>query len=270
MHYLFDLSSVNNPIDRAWTRFVVPRRISQLKTAALQKWIRSLESAILLYSDTQIITGMAILLSGYIQLFRNLSEYHWMITVELAWFSSLTHLATLTSLRRHFRARPLMASCRIVLMGIVILLLIVALGSTGWISQGSETMTPAYLLFNHPQHFGPEKFNVVFVVLSVAFLLTAYVTRIIRLFNPLSILAEKWLRTKPLDIMHLIRQYLKKKLDNHLNFFEKAAWTSLQGSLVLAYVLLSAIYNIAGSMLWEVRICTATCSEKALIFLYFR
>lgn len=88
-----------------------------------------------------------ILLCGYILLPSNISSYHWQVIVDFAWFSSLTHLATLTTLRGYFQKRTTMAVCRAVFMGAIIVLLAIALGPTGWIKQFATSSTPAKCLF---------------------------------------------------------------------------------------------------------------------------
>jgi hypothetical protein len=54
--------------------------------------------------DIQIITGLAIIISGFYALFQGLSAYHWQIVVFLTWFSTVTHLAGLTVLRAYFQS----------------------------------------------------------------------------------------------------------------------------------------------------------------------
>jgi hypothetical protein len=53
----------------------------------------------LLISDLQLITGLAIIICGFVQRKCGLSAYHWRRVVQLAWFSSVTHLCCLTFLR---------------------------------------------------------------------------------------------------------------------------------------------------------------------------
>ncbi len=53
-------------------------------------------------SDQQLVTGLAILLAG-VSNQKGLSGYEFTVILSLAWFSSTTHLATLTTLRSYFR-----------------------------------------------------------------------------------------------------------------------------------------------------------------------
>lgn len=100
--YLVNHHNVQNPVDEAFVKFVMSRSMLHV-TQTSEKWNMALESAVITFSDTQIITGIAILLCGYIQLPLGISTYHWQVVVSLAWFSSLTHLLTLSSLHGYFQ-----------------------------------------------------------------------------------------------------------------------------------------------------------------------
>lgn len=219
-----------------------------------------------MYSDTQILTGIAILLCAYLELGRGISIYHWRVTVQLAWFSSVTHLTTLTSLRTHFQERPKMALWRTFLMGVTLLLLIIALVPTGFITGGStgsitsylfnlEATAPAICLFSNESLFGP--FYSAVVILSIIILLTSYVTRVIKLFTPLSGLAHRWLRIAPGNLVKSCFDQSKTRRMNSSGSVERIFWTALQYCSILVYVLFKATYEIGESMLWEVR--TSTC-----------
>lgn len=78
-------------------------------------------------SDYQLITGLAVLISGYSQLPSGLSTEHWERIIDLAWFSSITHLCCLTFLREYFYRNRRAQIWRIPGMIILITLLSVAL-----------------------------------------------------------------------------------------------------------------------------------------------
>lgn len=81
-------------------------------------------------SDLQLITGLAIISSGFAQLHCGISAYHWQRIVHLAWFSSITHLACLTCLRNHFFEHRWAQLWRIPGMMTLIVMLMVALVPT--------------------------------------------------------------------------------------------------------------------------------------------
>ena len=262
-HYLFNYQDTQNLIDRALIRFLTPKAWKSPQGRPSKKWTQALESAVLMYSDTQVLTGIAILLCAYSQLNRGISVYHWQVTVQLAWFSSMTHLTTLTSLRAYFRERPMMAFWRVLFMGVTLLLLAIALGPTGYISisnsfEDDVTMdtkvTPAICLYLDRHLFG--YFYTAPIALSLIILLTSYVTRVVKLFTPLSDHAHKCLRIAPGNFVKDCFNRTEIGRAESSGVVEKIAWISFQSFLMLSYVLFKAIYEIGESMLWEV--CTST------------
>lgn len=85
---------------------------------------------IIMFADIQIITGVAILIGGYCTLSCGLSAYHWQLVVDLAWFSSVTHLAALTFLRRYLHNKPVEKWCRVAVMLVMLVLLCAAVAPT--------------------------------------------------------------------------------------------------------------------------------------------
>jgi hypothetical protein len=94
---------------------------------------------IVMFADIQIITGVAILVSGYVSLRCGLSTYHWELVVDLAWFSSVTHLSTLTFLRHYLHNRPKQKRLRVMAMLVLLVLLCVAVGPTAHFAWRHET-----------------------------------------------------------------------------------------------------------------------------------
>ena len=144
LHYLSNQQDCANHVDRRFINMIKPTTWKEANPKDCQIWMAAMEASVLMFSDMQVITGMAILLCGYTQLRNGLSSYHWEIIVSLAWFSSLTHLATLTSLRDYFRARPAMAMCRAGFMGAVLVTLAISFGTTGYIPQFGSTESPSW------------------------------------------------------------------------------------------------------------------------------
>ena len=227
-----------------------------------ETWTQAIRDSLLMFSDMQLITGMAILLCGYTQLATGLDSYHWEVVVCLAWFSSLTHLATLSSLRDHFRDRPFMALCRAGLMGVVLILLAVSFASTGYISPYDQRLWPAKCLFSSAsmreenfrlsgEHEKP-KYNTPLIMLSVTFLVLSYLTRVVSIFNPTAGIAKKWLKTIPRDWIR--RGYISRarKAAQELRTGTKLFWKAAKFLQALEYIMCKALFDIGESMLWEV------------------
>ncbi|KAJ8112997.1 hypothetical protein OPT61_g4773 [Boeremia exigua] len=106
---------------------------SRSKDDDLGRWNRTraaLERCMLLISDLQLITGLAIITSGFAQLRCGISAYHWKRVVQLTWFSSITHLCCLTFLRDFLYANRSAQLWRVPGMLALIIMLVTALGFT--------------------------------------------------------------------------------------------------------------------------------------------
>jgi hypothetical protein len=89
--------------------------VSKSNATARQK---ALQRFILGLSDQQLVTGIALLVTGYAQTCR-IDGYHFMVLISMAWFSSTTHLSTLVVLRDNFRSCPPLRLLRVIGMVLV-------------------------------------------------------------------------------------------------------------------------------------------------------
>lgn len=74
VHYLVDHQQQRNSVDRIFLTAVVPRRLTIQTQESSERWTRAFDAATLFLGDTQIVTSVAILLSGYVQLPCGLSN----------------------------------------------------------------------------------------------------------------------------------------------------------------------------------------------------
>lgn len=277
IYYLINIQATEDSIDSALVKLLRNRFRKKIAIQVSNKWIKALEGAVLTCSDTQAITGLAILLCGYIQVSK-LSAYHWQVVVNLAWFSSLTHLTTLTFLRHRLRQQRDMAISRAILMGIIIVLLAVSLGPAGFSAQKNKELLdfhqisaiPAICLFHESSVRLVEEnleryteaslvYNTPTVVLSITYLLISYLTRVIRIFKPTSDFAQIWVRAKPSKGIKAAYRYAEKK-SNESSRFIFLIWRVPMALLLLNYVAFKAIHEMASSMIWEVRPATSLLS----------
>ena len=148
-------------------------------------------------SDLQIVTGLSILISGYTQLPQGLSSFHWMVIVDLAWFSSLTHLACLTLLRNHLYNHSMQRIWRLLCMAVLVILLTVALSFTGgydWTSSHRSNYIYKGTAFNvirpamcHPSSSTRSSVTYYAMVFSILLVVFGFVARIIRLHKAISV-----------------------------------------------------------------------------------
>ncbi|KZN88534.1 hypothetical protein EN45_071090 [Penicillium chrysogenum] len=172
-----------NPIDTIILRTVrrIPKRLMGARKVRVNSQVgKGFTECILAMSDLQIVTGLSILISGYTQLPQGLSSFHWMVIVDLAWFSSLTHLACLTLLRNHLYNHSMQRIWRLLCMAVLVILLTVALSFTGgydWTSSHRSNYIYKGTAFNviRPAMCHPS---------SMVF---GFVARIIRLHKAISV-----------------------------------------------------------------------------------
>ena len=227
-----------------------------------KKWTQALQSAVLTFSDQQSITGIAILVSGYSQLACGLAIYHWQVTVDLAWFSSITHLTTLTCLRHYFHRRPTLRVWRILLMGITVVMLACAIGSTGFLGIESFSLSyPAWCLY-HPNlmeepgdrksQYGNLYYNNVYVAITQSFLGVSYATRLIQIVPTGCDWMRSTLRATPSNFFKRMLLVIRDKAIHSPRMLCKTFWVLTYRSLLSVYCLLKAIADLYGSVLWEV------------------
>ncbi|EQB50616.1 hypothetical protein CGLO_09931 [Colletotrichum gloeosporioides Cg-14] len=120
-----------NPLDVLIAKYTKYLRVLKDFKGSLAE--DAFHKCILALADAQLITGMSILMSGYMSLKheRGLSAYHWKIVVSLAWFSSVTHLSALTFLRSYLAKHSSRRLWRLTLMLILLVLLFVGFLPTG-------------------------------------------------------------------------------------------------------------------------------------------
>lgn len=218
---------------------------------------KSLGKAVLMFSDQQIVTGIALLASGYSQLPSGLDAYHWQIIVYLAWFSSFTHLTTLTVLRNYFQDHPATRTWRTILMIVTVSLLGIALLPTGnqwWPSIDVDTSgVPASCFFQgrnfRKRFFGSTSTQAPPMIISVLVLFFGYVTRMIKLSPSTSKFTRQWLRVKP---GNTIKKWLRISHACSKQPNANVCWTLLRILFEMIYIWTLACWVVLGSMLWEV------------------
>ena len=86
----------------------------------------ALERFVLVLSDQQIVTGLSICIIGYSK-HCTMSSYHFFMVVALTWFSSTTHLSTLSLLQHYFRTHTGLKYARLVGMFALYIMLMVGM-----------------------------------------------------------------------------------------------------------------------------------------------
>ncbi|KAJ5593847.1 uncharacterized protein N7459_000055 [Penicillium hispanicum] len=233
----------------------------------VQDWVeKGLIKCILSMSDIQIITGVSILVSGAAQLQCGLPTYQWQILVYLAWFSSLTHLSSLTILRNYLYNRPAERGWRLFSMLLLVILLIFAFLPTGnyrwmfgygWMNTGLPKMEDAAICYLKPvslpnpvsplSNYGPSFTEQAMISMSISILLLAvgFLMRLFKLHKSISHYVDESIRGQ---LSHLLRTALRKY---HDLFDFRNSPRSLQRTLFYRPVLALFLTARIGLDLWS-------------------
>ena len=227
-----------------------------------EAWEPALRDAVLIFSDQQLVTGIAVLASGYSQLRCGFSSYNWQIVVYLAWSSSLTHLTTLTALRQYFRDNPALRIWRTVLMVVIVVMLGIALlptGNGGWVSESwrlNPLGIPALCYFKQLApgggfarsiQFGPSPLATMLV--SVLGLVLGFMTRLVKLSSQATATMRLWIRTKPGRCLKKVSGSAHRR--STLGRI-RVIWGFVHVVLESIYVILRVIFDLYESFLGEV------------------
>ena len=229
--------------------------------APSSEWKTPLRKAVLMFSDQQIVTGIALLASGYSQLPSGLDAYHWQMLVYLAWFSSFTHLTTLTVLRGYFQDHPATRSWRVFFMLVTVALLGIALLPTGnqfWLNDylhNIQTSGVPALCFFQGRNFNKQTFGLSTsnqgppMIISILVLSFGYATRMVKLWPEASGFTRSWFRTKPGNAIKTILH-----ASNYRSSQPKASiyWKLQRMVFEGIYIVILAHLVVWDSMLWEV------------------
>ena len=108
---------------RAETRFL-PKRLNaiisknqdRVRIRRCRFWRIVIERLIIALADQQLITGFAILITGWITYHKDIFGAHFTLVIYLSSLSSSSHLAAIITLRKYFGANPALALLRIALI----------------------------------------------------------------------------------------------------------------------------------------------------------
>ena len=217
-----------------------------------------IDKCVIMLGDQQIITGIAILGGAYSQLDNGFQLYHWQMSIWLAWFSSVTHLGTLSVLRNYLREHPLLRALRLFLMLTIAIMLVVSLLPTGspiWLYFPGEyagcyfRSLPESWKASGP---GQTRNNAFLAITTVMIIATSYLIQLIKMFHGVSTYSRIHLRVKP-------GRQIKRSLDALSRMAESVGptwshWTILifYNPFLVAFLIVRAGFDLMESMLWEV------------------
>ena len=232
-------------------RLLLPNFIAQWKRdhdKLSEAWSVALQNAVLAFGDQQIVTGTAILVSAYSQISCGLQLYHWQVAVDLALFSSITHLTTLTCLREYFRERKSLRTIRLIFMGTIYVMLAVALVTTGYSALNSSQ--PAWCLFHANAELSSYyPYNWIYMWILLGYITVSYISRAVQLFPPSLSWRGRPLRRIPDSFARRWLRYLRKRALESRSLY----WVSAHNLLFSVYCAGKAAADLYKSIAVEVR-----------------
>ncbi|KAI4231760.1 MAG: hypothetical protein LQ349_005401 [Xanthoria aureola] len=193
--------------------------------------------------------------------------------VYLAWFSSLTHLSTLTVLRQYFQDNSKARLWRAVLMLITVMMLGAALLPTGdnlWLNASEPLwresdedhvvpiLAPALCYF---RTLGSQSFEDwvkisswtgASMIISLVVLISGYITRMLKLSDHASNTIRKYLREASSKAIRAIRGVILVRLNSPAPSFHKVHWVVAYTALETSYIWLKALFDIYESMTGDI------------------
>ncbi|EPE29853.1 hypothetical protein GLAREA_01013 [Glarea lozoyensis ATCC 20868] len=265
-----DDQPISNPVDDRLLKLIW-RKVGRPP----ERWAQPLKNSVLALSDTQLVTGLSILASGYAQIKCCLSIFHWHIVVFLAWFSSATHLTTITFLRRYIHDNHGLRNIRLILMFFLVGMLVVALIPTGGdcgLFSDSDALLMAYIGLNrtsklypgypakccfdrmHDGKFIESKTTEQFLsmIASELVLLSGTIARVIKMHRGPSKWSRLLLRDKPSRFSKSFLARLEKRHEESSSKSIRAVYSVFHCSGVTAIITARAAYDLVESLLWEI------------------
>ena len=160
-----------------------------------------IERFVLGLADVQLLTGTSMLLVAFLKC--DITTYHFSIIIDLVWFSSSSHLTAMLTLSDYLREYHAARFWRVILMGTMCLLLMVATileTNQLWYDQ-----LPLPVRCTFQDTAGNMQGSIVgFTVLTSILLVYGYSTTVLPLFSPINDLIEdrckrieKWMEAQP-------------------------------------------------------------------------
>ncbi|KAI0009689.1 hypothetical protein F4779DRAFT_640288 [Xylariaceae sp. FL0662B] len=208
-------------------KFILPSVFINWLTglAAKEQTEAAFMQCVLSLCDVQLITGISMLISGFVSLIRepdNMPLRDWLIINNLVWFSNLTHQCGLIFLRGHLYQNPSERLWRLAFMTILLIMLITSMVPTAFAisfdpNHGPQLSTPARCFYDSNvrealyQEGGINKGPITktpsfqISMMSIVILFLSFVTRLIKLFETSSRFVQHQIRAR-------IGRYLRKVL----------------------------------------------------------
>ena len=238
----------DNPIDCFIAQSLRRCQAISIKNGQKKFWTAVIEKVLLSLSDQQLLTGIAILISGLVK-HCSISVYHFSIVSDLAWFSSCVQLTSLNVLNDYLSNRPQLRNWRICLMLVMLVLLLaytILQGHRAWFDSFPY---PAQCVFDDlAGHIGDTP--AMWMKVNIFLLITAYGQSVLSLYPTLFQFSIGWAYDAPLGFMRAgtttLRQYRTRNSNSkRMTIFARSCTTLCTFGLVA----IRAVFTCAAALL---------------------
>ncbi|MCJ1239203.1 hypothetical protein MMC14_007197, partial [Varicellaria rhodocarpa] len=210
---------------------------------------------ILALSDQQLVTGIAILVTLAIKRCET-SSWNYILVLDLAWFSALTHMTTLIVLRDYLSKNPRTRLWRIIAMGCMLLLLVVFMTLQLFVNFVAFPAMPlqCQLISKSPlQDIGSD--DIIWLVASILFWAVYFGSNLLAVFSNRRVTLLGWL-----DKIYWAKWKKRNKPDRVFALQRKVTEHSRGNSRISLRVELKCAFRyyqfiragFAQSFLWEI------------------
>jgi hypothetical protein len=219
------------------------------------------------FSDQQIVTGISIVIGGLSQLQWGISSYHWQAVVNLAWFSTVTHLITLTVLRDQKPSDVHLKSLRAAGMGTLMVLLLCAMGPIGYLTNDPFSQPPqafpAWCLYQPSLTWNDQSglellksYNWLYILLANSLIIFSFATRVVLLFSTKTSITHMIFRSRSDEPWNYLEERMNRRKVLRLFYKSKV----LRVMMLVEYKVLRSLNTLLvtggdlySSKIWEVR-----------------
>ena len=211
---------------------------------------------ILALSDQQLVTGIAILVTVFIKRCTT-SSWNYELVLDLAWFSALTHMATLIVLREYLSKNPRTRLWRVLAMSCMLIMLVVFMVLGSFVNWPEYPAMPLQCQMISPTRFAYLDTGGVLSVIAVVLFWAIYFggnllavssnyrTTLLRWME--RIYWRRWKKQKKPDRVLAFKQKVEVYSKNHS--LRRPQWVDLKCVLIY-YRFIRA--GFAQSFLWEI------------------
>lgn len=222
----------------------------------------------LIMSDLQLLTGMAIMVSGFAQLRCGLSTYHWQRIVNTAWFACVTHLFCLTFLRDHFLQNHVTQLWRVPGMVMLTTMVVYALTTTSQYDWLLRSRDSSVTRFDQAICYLDPSFDMDFysadkslrLICSIVSLVFGTINRLRRLFHAPNLIVTKFRNWTSQTARRFLMQFYGK--GSAESFVACIAALLIYRPLLALFLLIRFVLDCLTSMAFEVRSNSPHKSKK--------